>query len=421
VGHSDRECCHIIDNLYNCVTSVMFSPTNPKLWITRPHENTIQQWDTKGHQIGPTYKGTGVTFSPDGTHFVLWGKEFATIRNSNSGAVTTTICAPNGSIKHCCFSPDGRFMAGASGIDAYVWDITGSKPCLIETFVGHTNTIISLIFSSSLIPLSLDGSIRFWQIDAPSMDKVATDSGHTPSTSASIISINLQEKDGIVISCDRAGVVRTWDTLTGLCKASLHTSAISSMVDMRVVDNRLIIVWHTFGRLHIWDTKQEQHLHQVKIGLNSQIRISGDGSKVFLLHESCIQALSTQTGEVVGEVTFEDQLLNKPLIVDGSRVWAQTSGLSVQGWDFRTLGSTPIPLSDQPPEPSRPHLQFINGNKAQHIGLSWIKDTITGEEVYQLPKRYWNFTTAKCDGQYLVTGYESGEVMILDFKHMTPQ
>lgn len=95
-------------------------------------------------------------------------------------------------------------------------------------------------------------------------------------------------------------------------------------MDMRVVDNRLIVVQCEFGQVHIWDTKKEEHLKQANTGPNSTIRglrISGDLLKVFLLGNSCVQALSTWTGEVVGEVEFEGNLLNDPLIVDGSRVW----------------------------------------------------------------------------------------------------
>ena len=418
------ERCHITDKLNGYISSVTFSPTNPQLLISRTCHNTIQQWDTNGHQIGPPYEGTDVAFSPDGTCLVMQAGEFTTSQNSNSGVVITTICVPGSDIKCCCFSPDGRFMAGASGSTTYVWDITGSKPYLIETCSGHTGNITSLAFCSSLISSSNDRSIKFWQIGAPLMDPVATDPEHIPSTPVSIVSIALQGKDGIAISCDGAGVVRTWDTLTGLCKASLHTSAgFSNEIDMRVVDNRLIVVWYTFRGVYIWDNKKEQHLHQAT-GFNSLIKglkISGDGSKVFLLDQWYLQALSTQIEKAVSKVKFRGETLDDPLIVDGSRVWVQTRCSPIQGWDFGTPDPIPIPLSNMPPDPSRSCLDFINGTMEGNTGPSRIKDTVTGEDIYQLPMRYANFTTAKWDGQYLVTGYQSGEVMILDFKHLTPQ
>jgi len=435
------ECCHIIDNLSDYVSSVTFSPTNPQLLMSGSGDNTIQQWDTKGHQIGPPYEGSYVSFSPDGTCFVMWGgvwgeEEFATIRNSNSGVVITTVRVPGGDIKCCCFSPDGRFMAGASGRTSYVWDITGSKPCLIETCVEHTRIINALAFYSSLISSSSDGSIKFWQVGTPSVDPVATDPGHVLSTPASIMSISLQAKDGIAISCDEAGVVRTWDTLTGLCKASTHTSVgFPDKIDMRLVNNRLISgcygpkvdyghksYTHSRVMIDIWDTKEEKHLQRTDAFpgfVAKDLRISGDGAKVFLLGGKCVQALSTWTGEIVGEVRLGDQLFNDHLIVDGSRVWVQTSGSPIQGWDFGTLGSTPISLSNMPP--GRPYLDFLDGNNGWDIRGPRIKDTVTGEEVYRLPKRFRGFTAAEWDGRYLVTGYGSGEVMILDFDCLASQ
>jgi hypothetical protein len=45
-----------------------------------------------------------------------------------------------------------------------------------------------------------------------------------------------------------------------------------------------------------------------------------------------------------------------------------------------------------------------------------IKDTVTGKVVLQLNGRYAKPFDVQWDGQYLVAGYESGEVMILDLK-----
>jgi len=429
------ECCYIIDKFSGEVSSVKFSPTNPQLLISGSSDHTVQQWNTDGQQVGPTHKGTGAAFSPDGTCFVLWGGVVAKIQNSNSGAVITTIRAPDGYLQCCCFSPNGKFIAGASGTTAYVWDITGSCPCLIETYIGHTSTIISLTFSSFLIS-SDDKSIKFWQIGAPSTAQAATNPDLAPPTSTPIIFVSLYAKDSIAISSDRAGVVRAWDILTGLCKALFYTTAGPlNQRDILVVENRLIITWYTPGiwdwdsdspctwgklTIHTWDAKKGEHSHAVDISSNSPIiavRISGDGSKVFLLNQDCIQALSTQTGEVVGEVKVLGLLGNVPLIVDGSRAWVQTRDLQT-GWDFGTPGSTPIPSPDMPPDPIRPHLEFIDGAKQQNTSLSRIEDTVTGEVVYWLPERYGGFTVAEWDGQYLVTGYNSGEVMILDFGHM---
>ena len=105
-------------------------------------------------------------------------------------------------IRLCCFSHDGRLVAVATGGTAYIWDITGSDPHLVETFIGHTNTITSLVFfsSSSLISVSIDQSVKLWQIDVSPTDPVEADPKSTPLTSTPIKSITLQAKDGIAIS-----------------------------------------------------------------------------------------------------------------------------------------------------------------------------------------------------------------------------
>ena len=147
------------------------------------------------------------------------------------------------------------------------------------------------------------------------------------------------------------------------------------------------------------------------------LRISGDGSKVFILSWEAIQALSIWTGEVVGEVWLVAEPLIDSLIEDGSRVWFYLEDLQIQGWDFGVPDSTPIPLSNTSPD--KPHLVFL-GTSAQAISPSRIEDIVTRKEVFQLSGRHEKPYVAQWDGRYLITGYESGEVLILDFNYMIP-
>jgi len=142
------------------------------------------------------------------------------------------------------------------------------------------------------------------------------------------------------------------------------------------------------------------------------VRISGDGSKVFCLIRRSIQAWSIWTGEVVGKVELEGDPYLDPLYTDHSRIWVCFKDSITQGWDFVIPGSSPILLSNTSPD--RPHLNFIGGTRWD-TGPSVIKDTVTGKEVFQLVGRYAKPTDMQWDGQYLVAGYMSGEVLILDF------
>jgi len=100
------------------------------------------------------------------------------------------------------------------------------------------------------------------------------------------------------------------------------------------------------------------------------------------------------------------------LTMDSSKVWVNFPGKGVEGWDFRVL--EPSSIKQCPRPPNRPHLDFIGGIRKQKTHLPGIEDTITGKEVFQLPSRYAGCVDAQWDGQYLVAGYDTGEVLILD-------
>jgi WD40 repeat protein len=413
------ECCCVIKH-GGRVMCVSFSPTNPKHLISISGD-IVQQWGADGHQIEPAYEGTHAAFSLDGTRLALCGEKVTTIQNSNSGAIVVK-CPTNNGPRHCCFSPNGKLVAVAAGSTAYVWDITGSDPHLIETFIGHTQEITSLTFSSSssLISASDDQSVKFWQIGSSSMDLATSDPKSTPLTSAPIQSVSLQAENGIAISSDSDGVVKTWDLSTGLCKASIQTPAKGGTLrDVKMIDGRLIVVWHEgMHDICIWDSEKEKLLHRVTptwVGARG-LRISGDGSKIFCMTWRFVQGWSMLTREAVGEVEVgQDSYLN-PLHAKSSRIWVDIHDSPTQGWDFGISGSPPILLSNTSSE--RPQLHFICSINGWNNGPFRIEDTVTGEVVFQLPGRYARPHDVRWDGQYLVAGYRSGEVLILDFSQL---
>ena len=417
-----EECCHVIEQ-QDLVSCVRFSPTDPQYLIS-VSDCEVCQWDINGHQINPTFVGSNVAFSSDGTQFVSCQGEDIVVQNSNSGTTVAKFHMPNGNAYHCCFSPDGKLIAAADDFTSYIWDTTGSDPYPIKAFVGHTGAISSLEFSSasSLVSLSVyDHSVKFWKISPLSTNPLVTDSKSTPLTPTPIRSITLQAKDGVAISSDLDGVVRTWDISTGLCKASLQSPAKGplSQRDVQLINGWLILVWSERStlwnaeKIHILDVEKGRQLQVVGMdkGGAIDVRISRDGSKVFCLYWESVRALSIQTGEIVGEVKLEHSTHPRSLIVDGSKVWVHSSLPEPLGWDFGTPGSSPIQLSNMPPP-------YLNGTKLWDIGLSRIKDIVTGKVVLQLGGRFVKPTKAQWDGRYLVAGYESGEVLILDFNHM---
>ena len=417
-----RECCQIIEQ-QGRVDCVIFSSTNPQ-YIMSISDGKVWKWDIDGHQTGPPYDGhqTGppydgscVAFSSDGTQFFLCKKRDVEVQNCDTQMIVAKFRMANSDPSHCCFSPNGRLIAIATSNTICVWDITGSDPYIIETFVGHTFNINCLAFSSpsSLISSSWDNSVKFWQISTSLVNPAVTDPKSITLTLAPIKCITLRTKDGIAFSSDGDGVVRTWEISTGCCKRSFQTPAKDYKGDIQLINSRLIFVWQVDEKLHIWDVEKGEPIQIVDIPGSDveDVKISGDGSKVFCLHYRSIQAWSTWTGEGVGEVKLEFSKLRRSLTVDGSRVWVHSPVLELQGWDFGTPSPSPAQLSDMP----SPHL---NDTKLWDVDLSRIKDRVSGKVVFQLGGRFAKPVDSRWDGGYLVAGYQSGEVLILDFNHM---
>ena len=411
--------CHVIRKHEDNINTVSFSPTDPQLLLSASEDDTVRQWGIDGHQIDPPYAGSYVAFSSDGTQFVSCAQKAVTVQNTDFGATVAKFYLIDSIPKHCCFSPDGRLITASVGNTIYVWDISSPDPHLVKTLMGHTDNITSLVFSSSLtlISASEDKSVKFWDISVLSVDPVACD---TEPTVAPISTVSLQSKDMLAFSIDSTGVVKTWDILTGLCKESFKTEANEIHYgDMQLISGRLIVVWCKWYRneIHVWDAEKGRFLiKDVNRPATRGIRITGDGTRVLRVNKESIQAWSIWTREPAGMQGLEgnaEKYLD-PIQMDGSKVLVR-SGVFTQGWDFGVPGSIPTQLSEASSD--RPHLDFIV-DEWPEIYPYRIEDRVTGNEVFRLYGRYANPSAIQWDGQYLIAGYKSGEVLVLDFSHM---
>jgi len=104
------------------------------------------------------------------------------------------------------------------------------------------------------------------------------------------------------------------------------------------------------------------------------------------------------------------------LTVDGSRIWISFRWVEAEEWDFGAPTSSTILHYTELGE--RHHLDFVGGIRKERSFLPGIEDTITRKEVFRLPWGCAKPADAQWDGQFLVAGYDSGEVLILDFDHI---
>ena len=413
------ECCCVISQPTK-VFLVRFSPKKPQQFVSKSNHK-VWQWNIDGHRVGSPFHGHHADFSPDGTQLVSHYNEVATIHDSSSGAVTAKFPVIKCDIGQSCFSPDGRMVAISAGSTIYVWNITSSEPHLVGTFIEHTNEINSLTFSSpsSLISASRDQSVKFWKISDQSTDLVRTDPKSISLTSSKIMAITIRAKDNISITSDSDGVVKTWDIFSGVCKTSFQTPAKGDKKrDLQVVNGRLVLAWHADGKITIWDVEKEELLLTADgLRVIQDIKISEDGSRVFSVDSRVIQSQSMQTGKIVGRAAIKFMQYDVPsLIVHGLRVWIHYSTAETQLWDFGTPGSTPVQLPNTTLEILHP-----DGAVLWDSGLFCIKERATGKVIFWLSKRYGKPVDVQWNGQYLVTSFISGEVLVLDLSHVIPQ
>jgi hypothetical protein len=96
--------------------------------------------------------------------------------------------------------------------------------------------------------------------------------------------------------------------------------------------------------------------------------------------------------------------------VDGSKVWACLAPIRISGvglWDPRLIPCSAVQYTYT--------LQWQDALGSQQAR---IKNVDTGEVVFQLSERFTKPTDVKFDGPYLVTGYQSGEILIVELKHI---
>ena len=409
-------CYHVIEQPAQ-VFQVKFSPTNPQLFFSRSCY-AVQQWDTNGCQAGPTFDCDYVDLSPDGTQLISHCETIATVRNPSCGVVTAQFAVVKDLTRYWCFSPDSRMVAAGIMRIAYIWNIAGPEPHIVNAFIGHASDIMAFAFSSSssLISGSADGSVKFWKIDT---HLVGTDPKPISLTQATMMSITLRAKDNIYITSDSEGVVKPWDILTGVCKASFQTPAKGTWKrDVQLINGRLVLAWSADDKISIWDVEKEECLFTVD-GLCSthDIKISDDGSRVYSVSAREIQAQSIQTGEIVDRVGIRSiDYSDISLIIHGSRVWVHYSNAETQVWDFGIPDSPPIKLCNTTLEIPHP-----NGAMVWDTSLSCIKMEATGKVVFWLSKQYGKPIDIQWSNQYLFASFISGEVLVLDLSHVLSQ
>ena len=364
----------------------------------------VQQWDTNGSETGPTTSGRYIAFFSDGKRFVLCHEGHPTVRDTVSGAIIATLHRHGRyfSFSLCCFSPSDEFVAGVTHGDVvYVWNVADT-PRIIETFLPAKSKILSLAYSSSLVSMHIDGTIRFLRIDSDSPDSTARVEKPAWMPQAKITYTTLQGEEGIAISADAGGTIERWDLSTGLREILLQTTEIQDVGGARLVNDILTVVhrrgYYSSGwDVSTWDIKAGERLQRIPLSDDLHILyptperdlgISKDGTTFFVVDPKEIRTWYISTGGNMGSLILSDYTcVSIPLAVslDGPTICFRSSGgSSAWGWDLRDLKSSPLNSSNLP---TRLHLAYLQAGE-HRTDHSKIVDSTSQIEVFRLPEKY---------------------------------
>ena len=190
-------------------------------------DGDYRTWHLPDGAMARLGKGTirDIAFSPVGQYLAVassigvWIYEVATSR--------ALMLLPTASrVYSVSFSPDGATLAsGALDGTVRLWDVVTGEP--IATLEGHTDAVYSVSFSpdgATLASGAGDGTVRLW--DVVTGEPIATLEGYTDRVHSVSFS-----PDGVTLASGAGGTILLWAVVTGEAIATLegHTDRVESV------------------------------------------------------------------------------------------------------------------------------------------------------------------------------------------------
>jgi len=146
------------------VRCVAFSPDGKQIVSCA---DNLKVWDAKtGKELWGYFDGTSAAFSPDGKQIVITGGfTMLQIVDANTGEILKTE-KTKFAFQRATFSPDGKRVVGCgAGFEKTIKIVDAKTLELLETLIGHTDTVLSVAFSGDgkrIVSGSSDKTIKIW-------------------------------------------------------------------------------------------------------------------------------------------------------------------------------------------------------------------------------------------------------------------
>lgn len=417
------------------ILSVAWSPDGHYV-VTGCNDGTVRIWNvaTKAleHQlIGHTRTVWSVAWSPDGKH-ILTGSVDATARlwDATSGQQLAVLTGHKDFVQSVAFSPDGRLaITGSHDGTARIWDVTPSGTLSTKLMAPTQQKINAAAWHPTqpqVLIGSQDGIARIW--DTRTGQLVRGLVGHTNSVTA--VAWSPDGRQAITGSAD--GTARIWNTATGQLTHTLegHTDAVVTVAWSP--DGKQVLTGSYDSSVQVWDANSGKPVRNINCGNHVAavawnpknaheiaIAISGDqGKTVWVLD-------TTKPEDTVLMINAGRDATAVAWSPDGTRLATGSfDPYTVNIWDITRLrnGSTSLPI------------QALVGHTDSVWSITWSPDgeqLLTASADSDSTVRLWdaalgtqlrtihtnvgrnsNVTTWSPDGQFIVTGDDSGVVHI---------
>ena len=321
------------------IRSLAFSPDGAHL-VTASYDGTAVEWDTATGALEQTLVHGGAVhhaeFSPDGTLIATASADrTAAVWNARTGAKVMPMVGHSAGVKRALFTPDGKAIVTASEDGtAWLWELaTGG---VVSRWRGHQDLVFDASIDRSgtrVATASDDGRAIIWKL-AP-QDRVRF-FGHGRTYDGQF------SPDGARLVTAEVGVVRIWDTRTGVVERTIDVGK-STLVNVRFSPNgRMIATSSEDGVARIYDAVSGAPLRDLQAANVAHQIVSLAWSP-----DSAMIATVSQDGwlrmwdPATGARTFEtrghggDRIQSAAFEPRGGRLITTGEDQAVRVWDLR--------------------------------------------------------------------------------------